>query len=119
MAGALDPSTRAMSVEILLPNPDAKLLPGAYAEISLNITQTKALTVPPNTLVFRPDGPKVAVVDAQQHIALHSVKLGRDFGKAVEVLSGVEASDRLELNPPDALEDGLQVRVQAPSKPHS
>jgi multidrug efflux pump subunit AcrA (membrane-fusion protein) len=35
ISGALDPATRTMRVEIDLPNPDEKLLPGAYAEVTL------------------------------------------------------------------------------------
>jgi RND family efflux transporter MFP subunit len=36
VAGALEPSTRTMRVEIDLPNPDASLLPGTYAQVTLS-----------------------------------------------------------------------------------
>ena len=36
VSGALEPSTRTMRVEIDLPNPDASLLPGTYAQVTLS-----------------------------------------------------------------------------------
>ena len=120
LAGALDPATRSMQIEIMLPNQQAKLLPGAYVEVSLNLgTATKLLTIPANALMFGQDGPKVAVVGQDRRIALRPVKLGRDSGKAVEVLSGIGANEEIVLNPPDSLEEGLAVQVQAttPTKP--
>jgi RND family efflux transporter MFP subunit len=35
VAGALDPATRTMRIEIDLPNPDESLMPGMYAQVSL------------------------------------------------------------------------------------
>jgi multidrug efflux pump subunit AcrA (membrane-fusion protein) len=37
VASALDPSTRTMRVEIDLPNPEEKLLPGMYARVTLGV----------------------------------------------------------------------------------
>jgi RND family efflux transporter MFP subunit len=41
VAIALDPSTRTMHVEIDLPNPDEKLQPGMYAQVTLGIKPEK------------------------------------------------------------------------------
>jgi multidrug efflux pump subunit AcrA (membrane-fusion protein) len=64
------------------------------------------LLVPTNVLLFRPDGPRVATVDAAGKVRLSTVKLGTDFGSTVAVLSGLRADDRIILNPADALADG-------------
>ena len=40
--------------------------------------------------------------------------IGRDFGNAVEVLDGIDAADRIVINPPDALEQDEQVNVATP-----
>ncbi|MFP5392842.1 MAG: efflux RND transporter periplasmic adaptor subunit [Gammaproteobacteria bacterium] len=116
-AGAIDSATRSMQVEIELPNPDGKLLPGAYVEVSLPLANAaSSLVVPVATLQFRQDGPRIAVVQSdatgEQRIALRSVKLGRDLGRTVEVVDGVTASDLLVLNPHDAIEDGERVHAQ-------
>jgi hypothetical protein len=49
-------------------------------------------------------------------VTLHSVKLGRDFGNLVEIVSGLAADDRVILNPPDSIADGMSVDVAAPAE---
>jgi multidrug efflux system membrane fusion protein len=44
-------------------------------------------------------------------VHLTSVKLGTDFGTNVEVLSGLNAGDRVILNPADSLADGDVVTI--------
>ncbi len=119
MAGGIDATTRALEVEVRIPNAQGALLPGAYVEVSLNLSGSpKALLLPPNALQFRQDGPRVAVVDAQQRIVIKPVKLGRDLGKQVEVLAGLSPKDAVILNPADALEAGERVAAkEAPPPP--
>lgn len=110
-AGAIDAATRSMQVEVVLPNKEGRLLPGAYAEVSLPLTGEGAagLSLPPQVLQFRQEGPRVAVVTSAGTVDLRTVKLGRDFGHSIEVLSGISASDAVVLNPPDAIEQGEAV----------
>jgi RND family efflux transporter MFP subunit len=117
-AGAIDPATRAMQVDVTLPNADGTLLPGAFVQVALPLPQARSLVVPNNALMFRPEGARVAAVDAQGRIALRTVTLGRNFGDTVQVLEGVAESDRLVLNPSDSLADG-DVVVVAPAAPAS
>ncbi|MGZ5780441.1 MAG: efflux RND transporter periplasmic adaptor subunit, partial [Burkholderiaceae bacterium] len=117
-AGAIDSATRAMQIEISIPNPDGQLMAGAYVEVSLPLANpVKNLLIPVNVLQFRQDGPRVAVVTAdakgEQRIALRNVKLGRDIGRSIEVLGGITPKDALVLNPYDAIEDGERVVAQA------
>lgn len=122
-AGAIDAATRSMQVEVELPNKEGHLLPGAYAEVSVPLKGSGAggLSLPPQVLQFRQDGPRIAVVTAAGTIDLRTVKLGRDFGRSIEVLSGITVSDAVVLNPPDAIEQGETVlareAVDKPAKP--
>ena len=112
-AGAIDPLTRTMQIEISLPNPDGKLLPGSYAQVGIKAaggSQT-ALTVPSNTLLFRPEGLRVAVVGADGKVQMRPVTIGRELGVQVELSSGVTTSDKLILNPADSLNEGDVVNV--------
>jgi RND family efflux transporter MFP subunit len=110
-AASIDTSTRTMQVEIALPNPDGRLLPGAYVQVALPLASSGSLTLATNTLMFRGEGTFVAVVDAQGKVALRKVSVGRNFGDVFEVLDGVEAADRIVLNPPDWLTDGQLVAL--------
>jgi RND family efflux transporter MFP subunit len=111
-ARAIDTATRTMQVEIRVPNPQAALIAGSYVQVLLPIKgDNTGLVVPTNALLFRPAGSYVAVVDGQGHVRLSMVKLGTDFGTAVEVLSGLNSSDRIVVNPADSLSDGDIVTV--------
>jgi RND family efflux transporter MFP subunit len=112
-AGAIDPATRTMQVEVQLPNKDGALLPGAYVQVTLAMPASQALTVPGNALLFRAEGLRVATVDDTGTVKLMPVRVGRYLGDAVEVLEGLAGSERLVLNPTDSLADGDVVAVPA------
>ncbi len=116
LAGAIDPATRTMQVEVRLPNPDGALMPGAYVQVSFAVGSTQGLTVPTNTLLFRGEGLRVAVVDAAGTIKLRPLRIGRYFGDTVEVLEGIGAEDRLVVNPSDSLADGDKVELAPAAK---
>ena len=113
-SGSIDSGTRTMQIEVSLPNKDGSLLPGAYVNVALPLQGGGALTVPANALLFRGEGTRVAVVDAQGKVALHAVTLGRNNGDTVEVTDGIGPNDKLVLNPPDSLTDGDVVTLQQP-----
>lgn len=115
-AQAIDVATRTLQVEISLPNHDGKLLPGAYVQAALQTDSKGLLTVPGNTLLFRAEGPRVAVVDAQGKIKLKPVEIAQDLGQTLEIGRGIEPTDRVVLNPSDSIADGDSVVVVAPNK---
>ena len=110
-AGAIDAQTRTMQVEVVLQNQDGKLMPGAYVQVALALSGTGALTVPTNVLLFRGEGPRVAVVGPDGKVQLRAVKLGRNFGQVIELLDGAGPNDKLVLNPADSLNDGDVVVI--------
>jgi RND family efflux transporter MFP subunit len=111
-ARAIDPATRTLQVEIRVPNPGGELFSGAYVQVELPIKGDRAAAVvPTNVLLFRPDGPRVAVVDQRGRVHLALVKLGTDYGTSVEVISGLDANDRIIVNPADSLADGDVVTL--------
>jgi multidrug efflux system membrane fusion protein len=114
VAGGIDVATRSVQVEVIVPNKEGKLLPGAYVEVSLPLQGgAKALLVPANTLQFRQDGPRVAVVGEGGKVVLREVKLGRDLGRSVEITSGLAPKDSVILNPHDSIEEGERVIAKA------
>ena len=114
-AASIDAATRMMQIEVVLPNRDGLLLPGAYVEVSLPLAASKTLTIPANALLIRAEGLRVAVLDDKSTIRVRPVKVGRNFGETVEVLDGVTTSDQLVLNPSDSLSEGDKVVVAPPA----
>jgi RND family efflux transporter MFP subunit len=119
-AGAVDPVSRTLQVELQLPNPRGEILAGSYAQVRFNeAAASNGLTLSDNALIFRAQGMQVAVVGAQGKVSLRSVKLGRDFGNTVEVLDGLKIGDRVINNPPDSIADGMTVQVGAAAETNS
>ena len=115
-SGAIDPASRTLLVEVQVPNPKGELLPGSYAEVEFHLSATSPpLTIPSNTLIFRSAGPQVVVVDAQNKAHLQTVTIGRDLGTSLEILSGLQPTDSVVVNPPDSITDGTPVAVQPES----
>lgn len=118
-AGALDAATRTLLTELEVDNSKEEILAGSYAQVRLaDAKPVAAITLPSNTLLFRGEGPTVAVVENGK-LALRQVKLGRDFGSSVEIESGVTFTDRVVVNPSDALVEGTEVRVGGESNGHT
>jgi RND family efflux transporter MFP subunit len=112
-ARAIDPASRTLRVELQIPNADGELFPGMYAEVKFTLPQDPhTLIIPGNAVSVRSDGPKILVVDAKNTIHTRAVKLGRDLGDKVEILSGLAPNEQLVANLNDALRDGAEVKVQ-------
>lgn len=114
IAGAIDPSTRARQVDLVLQNPGEKLLPGAYAEVSIQLTSgINTLVAPAAVLIINDQTQRVAIVEKDNHVRFQIVKLGRDLGRDVEVLEGITVEDTLVVSPSDQLVDGELVKTMA------
>jgi RND family efflux transporter MFP subunit len=116
-AASIDAATRTMQVEVSLRNEDGALLPGAFVQVELALPSSGTITVPFNALLFRGEGVRVAAVDAAGLVHIQPVRLGRNLGDSVEVLSGLSGGERLVVNPPDSLAEGDQVQVVADARP--
>jgi RND family efflux transporter MFP subunit len=113
-AQSINATTRTLLTELDADNPKGELLPGAYSMVHLPLpTGLKTWRLPSNALLFRGDGLHVATVDADNKVHLNTITIGRDYGVMVEILSGVDAQDRVILNPPDSILDGATVKVRA------
>lgn len=117
-AGAMEPTARTLLVELQVDNSRGEILAGSYAQVRFTDTVgAPRLTLPANTLLFRAEGLQVGVVGADGQVDLRSVKVGRDFGKTVEIVAGVGPADRVIVNPSDALVSGTTVRVAGGARP--
>jgi RND family efflux transporter MFP subunit len=111
-AEAIDPTTRTLLTEVDVPNKDGRLLRGSFGEVHFSPKiNTQKVTVPVNAMLFRQEGPQVAVVGADNKVQLRPITIGRDYGTTLEILGGVSLEDRVIINPADSLENGQTVNV--------
>ncbi len=110
-ASAIDPASRTLNVEVDVPNPGGKLLPGAYVTVHFKVPTTGSnLTIPSNALLFRAQGMQVGVVrDGKAQLV--PVKIAADHGQTVEISSGLNRDDQVILDPSDSLANGQPVKV--------
>jgi RND family efflux transporter MFP subunit len=117
-AEAIDLATRTLLTEVDVPNKSALLLPGGYAQVHLGIkVEGQRLQVPVNALLFRSEGLRAVIIDANHHVQLQPLSIGRDYGTSLEVLNGLKTDDWIVLNPPDSLENGEEVHVKEVANP--
>jgi multidrug efflux pump subunit AcrA (membrane-fusion protein) len=111
-SNAIDPASRKLLVEVDVNNPNGDLLPGAYVSVHLNLTggSVRAMTIPINTVLFRSEGLRAAVVRDGKAL-LVPFQVGHDFGDSLEVVAGLRPDENLIINPPDSLVSGTPVRV--------
>ena len=104
-------ASRTLLVEVDIDNPTGRLLPGAYVFVHLKLPDTThSVTIPANTLIFRKEGLQVALVrDGKARLV--SVKINHDYGNSVEIVSGLQPTDAVIVEPSDSLVDGTPVRA--------
>ena len=111
-SSSIDPASRTLLVEVDVDNASGALLPGAYAFVHLKLPgSVQSVTIPANTLLFRAEGLRVAVV-RDGRAELVPVAIGRDYGSTVEVVSGLRTGDAIIVDPADALASGARVSVK-------
>ena len=111
-ARAVDPTSRALLVELQLPNETGELLPGAYGLIKLQVNDdTRMVTIPSNALLFRSEGTTVGVVDTHGRVEIRPITINLNLGDLLEISQGLSATDRVIVDPLDSLANGMAVKV--------
>ncbi len=110
-SNAINQTSRTLNVEVDVDNADGYLLPGAYVFVHMKLPAgLNTVTIPSNTLIFRSEGLRVAVVrDGRVHLV--PITIGHDMGSTVEVTSGISPTDQIVLDPSDSLISGARVQV--------
>ncbi|CAP57360.1 efflux RND transporter periplasmic adaptor subunit [Gluconacetobacter diazotrophicus] len=115
-AAAFNASTRTVTTELTVDNPDRLLWPNSYASAFMQAPGNPDLAIiPESALIFRAQGTQVATVDSGGYAHLVSVTVGNNLGNAVEVLSGVHKGERIIDNPSAGLLEGQKVRIVPPT----
>jgi RND family efflux transporter MFP subunit len=109
---AINEAARTLLVELHADNTENLLQPGTYAEVHFDLASNPdTVRIPTSALVFRQQGMQVAILGKDNRVELRPVKLGRNLGTDVEVLSGLAPQDRVIESPPDSLSTGDRVRL--------
>jgi len=116
-AQAVDASTGTTLIQLQVNNPDGLLLPGGFAYVDIALPAAATLQIPASALIYDKDGLRVAVADADNRVQFKTIAIERDLGSTLAVGAGLDATDRVIVNPPDGIAEGDAVRVvETPAK---
>lgn len=103
--------TRTMETEIDVPNANLTLMPGMYANATLQLVHhDNVLTVPIEAVMQNGNQASVLVVNAQNRVEPRNVKLGIQSPSRAEILSGLNQGDRVILGGQSKYQQGEKVR---------
>ena len=111
---AIAMNSHTLLVEIDVPNPSGRLMPGAYAEAHIRVpVPVRSMLIAGGAVLYQSAGPQVALVNEAGQVELRSVVLGRDFGSSIEITRGINPGDSIIASPPDYLVNGMKVSIHA------
>jgi RND family efflux transporter MFP subunit len=111
LAPAVDPTTRTLRAEVRVANPENRLRPGMFVEVTLIVERRDEVPVVPRDAVAERGSAKVVFVLDGQKVDQREVTLGLGDDEMIEVLDGVAVGDRVVVRGLETLVDQTKVRV--------
>jgi len=108
---ASDPGSRTFMVKIGLPK-ECQCQSGEYAKAAFAVGEQRVISVPRNGIVSRGELEGLFVADPAGQVQYRLVKTGKTFGDRIEVLSGLEAGERVAVSGISKLRDGVRVEAE-------
>ena len=93
-----DPQSNIFKVRVYLPNRTLGLYPGMFVKTAFVVGQAARLLVPWQALAYRGEVTGVYVVKDEQ-VSLRQVRVGQARDDKVEILAGLDAGERIVLEP--------------------
>jgi RND family efflux transporter MFP subunit len=111
----IDPQTRTMHTEVVVPNATYEIVPGMYATVEIPLhTVQNALTVPVQAVRSSSEtNGTVLVVGADNRVESRDVTLGLESATDVEILSGLNDNDRVVFGEQSQFKPGELVSPKA------
>ena len=109
----MDAATHTFNVEIQVRNSSARLRPGMYARVTLNLGNNNSIVIPDQAVIKQQgSGQKsVFVIKDDNTVESRIVTLGRYFDNQYEILSGLSEGDRVVVKGHASLKVGDKVEV--------
>ena len=108
----VDPSSRTFRIRVGIPNDQRRLKVGQFTRVTLQIDRTEStLVVPARAIAYTGGQANVFVLD-QDRVRQRPVQLGLMNQHTVEVLAGLKVGERVVVDDPSILSDGMAVDVR-------
>ena len=91
----VDPRTRTFTVKVMIPPTLTGIRPGMFGRAIFHLPEQKTLLIPYKSVVQRGQLEFTYVVTPKNLCQMRLVKLGKRYGDKIEVLSGLEAGEKI------------------------
>ncbi len=110
----VDKRTSTVQASASFANPDAKVLPGQFARVSIEgLRRYNVIAVPEIAVTQGLMGPQVFVVDEEGKARARTVELGEVAGEMQILLSGLEVGDTVVSGDPSGIKPGTPIKPRA------
>ena len=108
----VDAASRTFGVEITVPNPDDRILPGMFGRVTLQFGVKRHVVVPDKAVVKQPgSGSHYVYTFDGQNVKYNKVELGARLGDSYELVSGISAEQQVVVSGQSKLADGVKVQL--------
>jgi HlyD family secretion protein len=105
-------STRTLTTQVDVPNPDGALRPGLFVNVAFYVPRTQPnVSIPSDALIFDQHGAQVAVVGEGDQIKKRKIDIYRDLGTSLELKNGLNGGEKVVIDPPADLQEGSKVKL--------
>jgi multidrug efflux system membrane fusion protein len=112
----VDNTTGTLKLKGTFPNDDHRLWPGQFSVVSLRLAEEeKAIVVPSQAVQTGQSGDFIFVVNSEQRVESHPVKVARQLEGESVIASGIAPGDTVVTDGQLRLIPGVKVQVKAPS----
>lgn len=110
ISSASDSVARSRTAKLAVPT-GTQVSPGQFSRVFLPSGSTAALLVPSEAVVRFGQMERVFAVGDQNRANLRLVRTGATRGNQIEIVSGLDAVDRVVIAPPASLHDGQSIEI--------
>ncbi len=106
----VDPRTRTFTVKVMVPPTLTGIRPGMFGRAIFYLPEQETLLVPYKSVIQRGQLEIAYVVTPQNLCQMRLIKLGKRYGDKIEVLSGLEAGEKIIEEDVSKAIDGAKVK---------
>jgi len=109
---AVNTQTRTFAFEALAPNSEALLKPGTFARVRLETSLVEqVMTIPYAAMQYRYGVYRAFAVEGDR-LKARELKTGDRVGDRMEILAGLNTTERVAMTDVDTLTDGMKIAVE-------
>ena len=109
----LDAATRTLPVRLVFPNPDLKLRPGMYVNVSLKLPLGKRLVVPDSAVFHSGTKSLVFAYTGEGNIEPREIEIGPHVGDQFAITKGIKAGEQIVTSANFLIDSEAQLQAAA------